>query len=169
MTEYSRYRIKGETYCFTMVLQERCSALLLEHRKALCRAFVEIKRRHRFSIDALVILPRHLQCILTLPEGHPDFFLIWQQIKSEFSRQMGRREDCGLSGKNKHDHDIWLERFSSHALSDDTDFARHMDDLHYHPVRQGLVKLVSDWPYSTFFQYVQQGVYPLSWSPDAIK
>jgi putative transposase len=141
----------------------------MDHMKDLFSAFIEIKRRYRFSIDALVILPSQLHCILTLQEGQPDFLLIWQQIKAEFCRQMGGSEDCAANAATGEDHELWLECFSCQALRDNRDFARQMDDLHYHPVRHGQVKQVSEWPYSTFFQYVQQGVYPLSWSPESAR
>ncbi len=31
-------------------------------------------------------------------------------------------------------------------------------------MKHGLVKKVSDWPYSTFHRYVAQGVYGLEWA-----
>ena len=40
---------------------------------------------------------------------------------------------------------------------------RHMDYLHYNPVKHGLVKKVVDWPYSSFHRYVKQGVYMEDW------
>lgn len=43
------------------------------------------------------------------------------------------------------------------------DFSAHMDYVHYNPVKQGLVKRVRDWLYSTFHRLVEQGVYPLDW------
>lgn len=34
-----------------------------------------------------------------------------------------------------------------------------MDYIHYNPVKHGCAKSVKDWPYSTFHQLVEKGVY----------
>lgn len=166
MTEFNRYRIKGETYFFTLALHDWPPELLADHIKALCATLLEIKRKHRFSIDALVILPKHLSCILTLPKNGRDFPLRWRLIKSELSSRIAIVEQRVLTPQARHEGRTRQQGFWECALRDDSDFARHMDYLHYRPVKQGLVKQVADWPYSTFFQYVKQGIYNLSWRPD---
>gem|GEM_PF-2121732 len=40
---------------------------------------------------------------------------------------------------------------------------RHMDYIHFNPVKHGYCSRVDGWPYSTFHRYVEQGVYPLDW------
>jgi len=35
---------------------------------------------------------------------------------------------------------------------------RHVDYVHVNPLKQGFVKHVADWMYSTFYQYVAQGI-----------
>jgi putative transposase len=42
-----------------------------------------------------------------------------------------------------------------------------MDYVHINPVKHGLVKQASDWPYSTFHQLVAKGVYPMDWAGSA--
>jgi putative transposase len=49
-------------------------------------------------------------------------------------------------------------------MRDESDFQKHMDYIHYNPVKHGLVKKASDWPYSTFHRYVGQGVYGADWA-----
>ena len=51
-----------------------------------------------------------------------------------------------------------------HQIRDDVDYARHMDYLHYNPVKHGLVKQAGDWPYSSFNRYVNSGVYGENWA-----
>lgn len=58
---------------------------------------------------------------------------------------------------------IWQRRFWEHAVRDDADYARHLDYVHYHPVKQGHVEQVADWPHSTFHRRVKPGVYPDDW------
>ncbi|WP_220271769.1 hypothetical protein [Legionella donaldsonii] len=39
-----------------------------------------------------------------------------------------------------------------------------MNDIHFNPVKHGLVKEVIDWPYSSFHRYVSEGLLPKNWS-----
>jgi putative transposase len=54
-----------------------------------------------------------------------------------------------------------------HTIRNDDDFARHVDYIHYNPVKHGLVKRVCDWPYSSFHLYVRRGILTLDWAGDA--
>jgi len=58
---------------------------------------------------------------------------------------------------------IWQRRFWEHTIRDERDYVRHMDYLHYNPVKHSHVDRVMDWPYSTFRHHDQQGVYPENW------
>ncbi len=55
-------------------------------------------------------------------------------------------------------------RFLEHQLRAEKDFEKHLDYIHYNPVKHGLVKLALDWTYSTFYRYVQNGVYGNDWA-----
>ena len=44
-----------------------------------------------------------------------------------------------------------------------SDFARHVDYIHFNPVKHGLVKAVGEWPYSTFHRHVAKGFYDQEW------
>jgi len=59
---------------------------------------------------------------------------------------------------------IWQRRFWEHLVRDEQDYAAHLDYVHINPLRHGLVKRVSDWPYSTFHRLVEKGVYPRDWA-----
>lgn len=166
MANYRRYRVKGGTYFFTVAIYNRRQALLVDHIDALRDAFAEVKRAHPFHIDAIVILPEHMHCIWTLPEGDDAFSMRWRQIKSAFTEQLPDVEPRSASRKRKGERGIWHRRFWDHIIRDDNDFARHVDYIHFNPVKHGWVKQVADWPYSTFFRYVERGVYPLSWGSD---
>ncbi|MEC4748544.1 hypothetical protein [Methylomicrobium sp. Wu6] len=159
MSELNPYRIPGETYFFTLAFPEWSTGATLPSIRALCLELVKIKQKLPFNLDALVILPKYMQGMLTLPGDAEAAALLWQKIKNEFAKLAGDADGSQVDD----DADFERKRFFGYVLRGDQDFARHMNFLHYNPVNQGLVKLVADWPYSTFFQYVQQGVYPLSW------
>jgi putative transposase len=68
------------------------------------------------------------------------------------------------SRQNRREGTIWQRRFWEHVIRDDTDLERHVDYIHYNPVKHGYVSRVLDWPYSTFHDYVRRGVYPPDWA-----
>jgi putative transposase len=54
-----------------------------------------------------------------------------------------------------------------HTIRNETDFARHVDYIHYNPVKHGLVVRVCDWPHSSFHRYVRRELLPQDWAGDA--
>ena len=62
---------------------------------------------------------------------------------------------------------LWQRRFWEHTIRDEDDFARHVDYIHFNPVKHGLVSRVRDWPHSSFHLYVRQGLLPADWAGDA--
>jgi putative transposase len=61
---------------------------------------------------------------------------------------------------------IWQRRYWEHTLRDERDFERHVDYIHFNPVKHGHVGRVQDWPYSSFYRMVRDGAYPLDWAGD---
>src|SRR5207244_960211 len=79
-------------FFFTVNLADRRLRLLTEHVETLRLAFRETRRRHPFTIDAVVVLPDHLHAVWSLPEGDRDFATRWRLIKSTFSRNLAAGE-----------------------------------------------------------------------------
>ena len=169
MTNYRRNFVGGGSFFFTVNLAERRLRLLIDHVDLLRRSFRYVRRRHSFRIEAVVVLPDHLQAIWTLPEGDADFALRWRLIKSAFSRGLPAGERISESRKSKGERGIWQRRYWEHTLSDEADFARHADYIHFNPMKHGHVSRVRDWPYSSFHRMVRLGVYPRDWAGDATR
>ncbi len=171
MPNYRRANIKGGTYFFTVVTYRRQTFLCNDHvRKALRDGILAVQTTHSFIIDGWVLLPDHLHCIWTLPAGDANFSVRWAMIKRFVTKQCGpdlRREDwLNKSKRRRNESTIWQRRFWEHKIPDKQDYERHMDYLHYNPVKHGYVKNVKDWPHSTFHRYVSQGVYGQNWAGD---
>jgi putative transposase len=109
-------------------------------------------------------MPEHLHTIWTLPGGNDDFSQRWRQIKSAFSREIAKEEPISKSRLCKQERGIWQRRFWEHAIRDEEDFRRHVDYIHFNPVKHGYVQKVADWPYSSFHQYVRLGILPEDWA-----
>jgi putative transposase len=56
---------------------------------------------------------------------------------------------------------IWQLRFWEHAIRDEADYERHCDYIHYNPVKHGLVNSPSDWIYSSFSEFLENGKYDI--------
>lgn len=163
MVNYRRNLVPGGTYFFTVTLRDRSSRLLIEHIGSLRTAFHEVKRKHPFHIDAIVILPEHLHVIWTLPEGDADYPGRWRSIKSAFTHAVVK-SGVAVARNEKGEYALWQRRYWEHTIADEDDFQRHIDYIHFNPIRHGWVKQVADWPHSSFHRYVEQGILPPNWA-----
>jgi putative transposase len=169
MTNYRRYRLKDGCYFFTVALAERGGSLLTENIGGLRVAFRDVRRAHPFTMEAVVILPDHLHCIWTLPEGDDDLSTRWRQIKAAFSCDLPQTERRSESRLNRQERGIWQRRFWEHAIRDDADYQRRVDYIHYNPVKHAYVTQVLDWRYSSFHRFLlKMGVYPSDWAGSGI-
>ena len=166
MPEYRRNRIQGGTYFFTVNLLDRHQQYLCTHIDNLRQAVRKTREKNPFTIHGWVVLPDHLHCIWTLPQDDDDFSSRWRAIKKYFSKSLPRVEYRSPVRIKNRERGIWQRRFWEHTIRDANDYRRHMDYLHYNPVKHGLVSQVRDWPYSTFHVLVCQGVYPADWGTD---
>ena len=57
-----------------------------------------------------------------------------------------------------------LLRYCEHLIRDETDLARHVDYIHFNPVKHGWVQQVADRPWYSFHRYLAQGIYPPDWA-----
>jgi putative transposase len=162
MVRYRRNFLAGGTFFFTATLADRRSAALVENVDLLRDAFRTTRHERPFSVDAVVVLPDHLHIVMTLPPDDADFPGRWRRIKSLFTRAVAahnRRYEPNRRGE----YALWQRRFWEHTVRDEADLARHIDYIHYNPVKHGLVAQVSDWPHSSFHRYVKLGVLPKDW------
>ena len=81
MPDYRRNRVPGGTFFFTANLLDHRSNLLVIQSDALRDAVRQVRDGAPFLIDAWVVLPDHMHCLWTLPEGDADFPGRWRAIK----------------------------------------------------------------------------------------
>ncbi len=168
MPEYRRARAEGGTYFFTVAAYERRPILTHDAVRQALREGIELARTtHPFKIEAWVLLPDHLHCMWTLPENDADFSARWGITKRYVSRHcrtaIGLEKRLSASRLSRKETGIWQRRFWEHQIRDETDFSRHVDYIHWNPVKHGYVKRVADWPHSTFHRFVEKGIYPADW------
>lgn len=163
MVRYRRNFVPGGTYFFTVTLADRESSALTDHVDFLRAAFRITRQEHPFVIDAIVILPDHLHTIWTLPSSDSDFSGRWKRIKAYFTHRLAGTGDAVKRHRNG-EYDLWQRRFWEHTIRNESDFERHVDYVHFNPVKHKLVSQVREWPYSSFHVYVRHGLLPPDWA-----
>lgn len=164
--EYRRLFIAGGTYFFTLVTYQRRPIFSKQEAIELLRdAFQYIMARWPFTIVASVVLPDHMHFIWTLPPESSDYSTRWKMIKSYFTKNWRPKGVVSesISRQRKGEADIWQRRFWEHLIRDEGDLKRHIEYIHYNPVKHGLVDSPAKWEYSSFMKYVRDGIYDVSW------
>jgi len=155
--DYRRFYRPGARYFFTVVTERR-QPILIENIERLRESFRRCLSRHLFEIEAIVILPDHLHSVWRLPETDADFSKRWMVIKRHFSTGL----PIGIvnhSKVKKREKGVWQRRFWEHQIRDDEDWRRHIDYVHFNPVKHNYVEAPQDWPYSSYHQAVHNGWY----------
>ena len=165
MARFRRVFTPGATWFFTVVAARR-RPLLTDPRviSAFGTAMREVRQTLPFSMPAWVILPDHLHVIWTLPEGDKDYPRRWSIIKRRTSQladfpTMAR--SCSMVARRE--SGLWQRRYWGHLIRDKEDLHRHIDYIHFNPVRHGDADVPAAWPYSSFARHVRDGTYPRDW------
>lgn len=165
MSRYLRPRIPGASVFFTVALADRASDLLVREVAALRVAVRAARAERPFRIEAWVVLPDHLHCVWTLPEGDAHYSVRWGAIKARFTMalrgsgftptlpprngygaQAGRwrrggpyEERVGVNHDLRGEAPVWQKRFWEHHLRDEADFWMHVRYCWMNPVKHGYV------------------------------
>ena len=87
----------------------------------------------------------------------------WRMIKGRFTvglRARGVHADLRGNGERR----VWQRRYWEHTIRDDEDLRRHIDYIHYNPVKHGHARSVAEWPHSSFKRHVARGWLPGDWA-----
>ena len=165
MAKFRRVFTPGATWFFTVAAARR-GPLLTDPRviSAFGTAMREVRQALPFSMPAWVILPDHLHVIWTLPEGDTDYPRRWSIIKrrtSQLADLPPMARSCSMVARRE--SGLWQRRYWEYLIRDSDDLHRHVDYIHFNPVRHGHVDAPVSWPYSSFAQHVRDGTYPPDW------
>ena len=164
--KYRRLYIEGGTYFFTLVAFNRLPVFSsFEAVNILDEAIRYTSARMPLQVLAYVILPEHMHFIWTLPEESGDYSTRWRLIKTYFTRNLDQKNLAEISSSRikKKEQGIWQRRFWEHWIRDEADLRRHVEYIHYNPIKHGYVQSLKDWKYSSFLKYVDDGLYPANW------
>ena len=167
MPDYRRVYAQGHCYFITIVTYRR-QKLLVENIQTLRQAFADSKKRYKYKLHAVVVLPDHLHMIIE-PDSAGEYLKIISYIKRKFTYLMHQNpkfsNDIPLtqSRAQKRESTIWQRRYYEHTIRDQRDFQMHLDYIHYNPVKHGWIQRAAEWEYGSFRKYVAMGWYDKEW------
>ena len=100
------------------------------------------RKKDRFLLHEFVIMPDHFHLLIT-PAVHVSLERAVKFIKGGFSFRAKKELGFDLS--------IWQESFTNHRIRDVADYESHREYIHQNPVRKGLARTPSEYPYSSAF------------------
>ncbi|SRR6266481_3465648 len=131
------------TFFVTSVAHGRSPLLKKEE---MARLFLNVlqdnRKKGRFFLHEFVVMPDHFHLIITPAEDIPLEKSV-QFIKGGFSFRA--KKELGFQSL------VWQESFTNHRIHDAEDYERHREYIHHNPVKAGLAKTPSEYPYSSSF------------------
>ena len=161
MSNYRRYYLKEYNYVFLTVVTSYRQNILLENIDLLKKSFAYAKQKYDFKIFAIVVLDNHFHTILKLNDLSL-FSKIIYRFKYYFSTHLNSLP-VTESKIRKGEKGIWQRRFYDHVIRNEIDLNRHLDYIHYNPIKHKCSNSAADYPYSSFKKFVELGVYEQDW------
>ena len=152
MPDYRRFYLNQPVFV-TLVTHNRQPWLADQGAEAVLAAMRKVKAQYPLRNIAHVVLPDHLHWLFETDEN-TDFSQRVAAVKREFTWRM---KEQGLSGP------FWQARFYDHLIRDEADLRKHLDYIHFNPVRHGHCAKAADWPWSSFPAWLERGGYPHHW------
>ena len=169
MAIYRRFFNSKYKYIFITIATNNRIPILIDNIELLRSSFKYAISKYTFEIFSAVILKDHIHLILKLNNNY-DYPEIIRLIKYYFSIHI---KQCGHavalptlhlteSKIKKREKGIWQRRYWEHTIRNENDLYRHLDYIHYNPVKHYNIA-PKNWQYSTFEKFVSQGYYEKDW------
>lgn len=153
MSKLLRYFSPGQTVFVTSVTAER-KPILLENEDLLVKAFERIFGAAQNRLIAWVIMPDHFHAIIVSADSEVP--AIMKKVKLIFSYHYRTRNSLYRGT-------LWQSRYWDHVIRNEADLGKHIDYIHYNPVKHGLVRDPFLHPYSSAGKYLEDGLYQRDW------
>jgi putative transposase len=157
MPNFRRYYVPEAIYFIVAVTRDRQPIFADEvNVDLLYRVLRRIKRTKPFALFAHSFIPDHVNLLLK-PTGEANISRIMLSLKRSFTLAYKRLHEIetGLS--------LWQPRFWDHVIRDEDDLRRHIDYIHYNPVKHGFVERPEDYTHSSYRYWLDQGYYECGW------
>ncbi len=154
MTNIRRYFRANDIIFVTHVSHNRMP-ILVANFDLLWKAIEITKQKTQFDIIAWAVLPDHFHMIIEPMRNN--LSALMKSMKLSFSWHYRKRAGL-VKGR------VWQNRFWDHIIRDQEDLNKHIDYIHFNPVKHGIVANVIEWKYSSLHQYFEDGLCSKEWS-----
>jgi putative transposase len=126
-----------------------------------------------FTVIGFCILPDHIHLLWEMPINDANYSLRIGEIKKRFSKKYINKFGVPIAinptQRKRGEAGIWQRRFWEHFIRDENDLNKHIEYIHYNPVKHGLVNQAKEWEGSSFHDYVRKGFYDEDWGQGEMK
>ena len=138
----------------TLVTAQRQPWMASEEAKIQVQdAMSRVRDFHPYMHLAHVLLDDHLHWIVA-----PAASTHVPKLVGSFKRDLSlHRGPISAVGK------LWQSRYYDHVVRDEADLRRHLDYVHFNPVRHGYVSFASDYTWSSLKAWIRRDYYSPDW------
>jgi putative transposase len=158
LSKLTRYFVTDRIFFITTITHGR-QHNLMDKFDELYDTITSISGEANEELVAWVLLPEHFHIILDTREAN--ISKVMKRMKLRFSYRYRREKGLYRAA-------IWQRRFWDHVIRDQEDLNRHIDYIHYNPVKHGYVTKPIEWEFSSFREYAAQGYCPPDWGTSGI-
>lgn len=152
MPNFRRYYVPGAIYFIVAVTRGRQRIFADEANVDLLYSVIRrVKKIKPFNLFAHSFIPDHVN-LLAKPTGEANISRIMLSIQRSFTLAYKQQYRIEMSLS------LWEPRFWDHIIRGENDLKRHIDYIHYNPVKHGLVGCPEDYSYSSYSHWLEKGI-----------
>jgi len=159
MKHVRRHFRPGDTVFLTHVTYDR-DPILVDNADLIWKALDRQQVSNSFEMLAWVIMPDHVHMLIDPLENELSDLV--KRFKLSFASEYRKRARM-TSGR------VWQNRYWDHIIRDQEDLNRHIDYIHYSPVKHGPSTRPHDYAHSSFNSFLEKGLYERDWGDMTIK
>ncbi len=168
MPNYRRYYVPNSIYFITTVTNKRLPVFKDEiNIEIIFNTLNTVRSIKSFDLIAYCLLHDHLHLLIEVGEEcKHNITDIIHSLKRNFTMNYKKHYEI------THRLNLWQKRFWDHIIRNEDDFQRHIDYIHYNPVKHGIVFMPEEYEYSSYNKWMKNGFYEKGWGhsePDDLK
>ncbi len=158
MPNYHRYYFPNSYIFITIITFKRFPLFQVKDNIDIYTSTLSnVKELYPFTLFAYVLMPDHIHWIIQLTEDFLDFSKIVHSFKRNFTVNYKKAKRLNTPTS------LWQKRFWDHIIRDEQDLQNHLDYIHWNPVKHKIVEHPSEYKFSSFSKFVDQGFYGEDW------
>jgi putative transposase len=163
MPNYRRHYFPNSCVFVTVITNKRIPLFLhKENSEIFFNTLSKVEQLYPFKLYAYVLMLDHFHWIIRLLDDSQDFSKIVHSFKRNFT--INYKEANHIESPIA----IWQKRFWDHIIRDEQDLQNHLDYIHWNPVKHKIVSSPSEYEFSSFREFVDQGFYGKDWGTKEI-